>query len=212
MTSGGTAMMKDADRRQSASDRISATYGPPAGRAPAKAATAPAEAAPTMMPPRAPASGIDRMEVSGVGGGGAGLRAGTDDFKTADSGKLAVDIAQGIQKLRQSERVNERARMVQQVAGRPFVSYRGVWVDERFQGTEKLTKIKWGSEAFFRLVREQKDLQGAFALGERVVVVTARGQAVAVDPDDGVEKLGDDEVKSLFKDAAEAPKKDAGKK
>ena len=93
------------------------------------------------------------------------------------------------------------AAAVQEKAGHRFLNYRGIWVDERFQGTEKLTKIKWGSEAYFRLAREKTDLRDIFTLGQRLVVLTAKGQAVAVDADEGEEKLTDEAFKALFIDA-----------
>ena len=89
----------------------------------------------------------------------------------------------------------------QEKGGRRFVSYRSVWVDEKFDGTQRLVKIKWGSEAFFRLIRDRADVRDAFALGQRVVVVTARGQAVAVDADEGAETLSDADLKALFTDS-----------
>ena len=46
-------------------------------------------------------------------------------------------------------------------------------------------------------------MKDVLSLGQQVVVVTARGQAVAIDVDVGVEKLTDDEVKAIFKDAPE---------
>jgi len=99
-----------------------------------------------------------------------------------------------------------RARsQVQQKGGQQMVQYRGVWVDQRFQGTERLVKIKWGSEAFFRLAREHADLREMLSLGQRVVVQTVRGQAVAVDPEDGLTELSDEAAKAIFVEAAAVP-------
>ncbi|MBM4016872.1 MAG: VWA domain-containing protein [Planctomycetes bacterium] len=130
-----------------------------------------------------------------------GLRADEKDLRQAETGKTAIDIAQQIQRLRQSEQVAKAARKVQNRGGKTFVEYRGVWVDQAFEGTERLTRIKWGSEAFFRLAREKTELVGALGLGQRVVVITARGVGVAVDPDEGAEKLSDEELQGLFTDA-----------
>ena len=118
-----------------------------------------------------------------------------------DTGKTAVDVAQAIQRLRQAETASRDMKTVQQVqqkSSRQFANYRGVWVDQAFQGTEKLTKIKWGSAAYFRLVRERPELREALGQGERVVIVTIAGQAVAIDADQGAEELSDAEMKVLF--------------
>lgn len=84
-----------------------------------------------------------------------------------------------------------------------MVRYRGVWVDEAFEGSEELLKIKWGSDAYFKLVRERPELKDVLALGERVVVVTARGKALVFDAEKGAEALSDKALADLFQ-AAEA--------
>ena len=94
--------------------------------------------------------------------------------------------------------------MVQTRGGRQFVNYRGVWVDERFQGTEQVTKIKWASEAYFNLLRANPGLKDILSLGEQVVVVTAKGKAVAIDSEEGADKMTVDEAKALMTDVSEA--------
>jgi Ca-activated chloride channel family protein len=150
----------------------------------------------------------------GVGGGGppyasggsvAGFHAGKEDLREADTGAKAVDIAQNIQRLRQAENYGRDMRGVQNVqqrGNRQVANYRGVWVDDQFQGTEKVTKVRWGSNAYFRLARERTDLREIFGLGQRAVIVTARNQAVLVDADEGLEELDDAQMKALFTDLA----------
>jgi hypothetical protein len=137
-----------------------------------------------------------------------GVRAEAEDLRKADVGKTAVEIAQQIQRLRGAENAGKGTKgitTVQQRGGRTFANYRGVWIDQRFEGTERLTKIKWGSEAFFRLVHEGPGLKEILSLGQRVVVVTSRGQAIAVDADEGAEQLTDAQMKGLFADAPAKP-------
>jgi Ca-activated chloride channel family protein len=158
----------------------------------------------TALPPAAPAEEPNAQAAPDDRTHGyvtAGVRAEAEDLRKADTGKTAVDIAQQIQGLRQSEQVGRRLQKVQQRGSRQFADYRGVWVDQGFQGAERLVKIKWGSEAFFRLAREKADVRDALSQGQRVIVVTARGQAIAIDPDDGAEKLSDEEFKAIFTDA-----------
>jgi len=162
--------------------------------------------------PDAATNSLSRTEVTGVGGGGhesSGVRGNEKDLKEAQTGAKAVEIAQQVAKMKQAQSgtASAASRIVQKRGGREFVAYRGVWVDGKFEGTERLTKIKWGSEAFFRLVREHADLKEAFSLGQKVVVVTAKGQAVAVDPEDGLTELPDEAAKAIFTDAAAAPAK-----
>jgi len=192
------------------------------GKARPGAATAPEEPARFSGPaPAKPAGPAATPGMSSTGGvtaetaasawydvKGMAYKYDADALQREDTGKKAVEIATDIQKLRQAEGEKD-ARGIQRIqnrGGRQFVNFRGVWVDERFQGTEKITKVKWGSEIFFRLLRDKSELKDIFSIGQRLVVVTARGQAVAVDVDDGVEKLTDGEVKAIFTDAPE-PKK-----
>ncbi|MCX5672543.1 MAG: VWA domain-containing protein, partial [Planctomycetota bacterium] len=155
---------------------------------------------------KVPASGQEPAGKPAAQAGGMyyGVRADEDDLRRADSGKTAVEIAQQIQRLRGAENAGKGTKgvtTVQQRGGRAFANYRGVWVDQKFEGSERLTKIKWGSEAFFRLVREKPPLREILSLGQRVVVVTARGQAIALDVDEGAEQLTDAQMKELFTDA-----------
>ncbi|MGB3195288.1 MAG: hypothetical protein WBC39_08390, partial [Phycisphaerae bacterium] len=167
------------------------------------------------------------VPVIGIGGGGggggggppyasggsvAGFRAGEEDLKKADTGAKAVDIAQNIQRLRQAENYGRDMRGVQNVqqrGNRQVANYRGVWVDDQFQGTEKVTKVRWGSSAYFRLARERTDLREIFSLGQRAVIVTARNQAVLVDTDEGIEELDDAQVKAIFTDLEAPPDRPA---
>jgi len=161
-----------------------------------------ASAAPTETPT---AAGVGGGPPYASGGSVAGFRAGEEDLKKADTGAKAVDIAQNIQRLRQAENFGRDMRGVQNVqqrGNRQVANYRGVWVDDQFQGTEKVTKVRWGSSAYFRLARERPDLREIFSLGQRAVIVTARNQAVLVDTDEGVEELDDAQMKALFTDLA----------
>ncbi len=160
---------------------------------------------PAKPPTRAPAVRFHLVPGDGFGGSAStGVRAAKRFFEKAETGKTAVEIAQECQRLRRAETASRDLRGVQNVqhrAGRQFVNYRGVWVDERFAGDEKLTKVKWGSEAYFQLVRDRADMRAALSQGKRVVVVTARGQAVAVDTGSGLEELTGEQMKALFADA-----------
>ena len=53
-------------------------------------------------------------------------------------------------------------------------------IDYGAPGATSLT-VKWGSEAYFRIVRQKPDLAKALAQGKRVVVVVAKNQALRID-------------------------------
>ncbi|MGB2997149.1 MAG: VIT domain-containing protein, partial [Phycisphaerae bacterium] len=176
-----------AEQRSKAADRLESEFGA-LGRPPAPEGASPAEVPSSTAPAH--------IDVSG-------LRADADAFNDEQTGKRAVEIAQEIQRLRQAEnfaRDMRGAQNVQQRGKQQLVNYRGVWVDERFGGTERVTKVRWGSNAYFRLARERPDLRDIFTLGQQVVVVTARNQALLVDIEGGLEELSDAHVKELFTD------------
>ena len=172
---------------------------PESGRRPSTSQPTPAAESPRTQSP------AEKPAWQNAGGYSyAGVRAGAEEFEKADSGKTAVEIAQQVRRLRQAENASRDIKGLAKVQHRgnlTMANYRGVWVDQRFEGSERLTKIKWGSEAFFRLTREKPALKDVLSLGQRVVVVTARGQAVAIDADEGLEQLTDAQMKELFTDA-----------
>jgi Ca-activated chloride channel homolog len=156
--------------------------------------------------PVAPKASADSAHSAGPDAGAMAWNDAKEaDLEKAVAGKTAVDIAKGIMSLRQADgdKRTQSAKMVQNRGGRQFINFRGVWVDERFGGTETVTKIKWGSEAYFSLVRAKPELKDVLSLGEQVVLVTAKGKAVAIDSEDGVDKLTADEIKALMTDAPE---------
>ncbi len=180
----------DSNGSHRAAERLQSAYGFAVPAAPSRE--------PGVQPPA--------KSSSGAAGGAtdmAGISIDAVTFAKADTGATAVDIAQKIKQLREAQGARDtRGRQaVQEKGGRRFVSYRGVWVDEKFDGSQRLVKVKWGSEAFFRLTRDRAEIRDAFALGQRVVVVTARGQAVAIDADEGAETLSDADLKTLFTDS-----------
>jgi len=193
--------------KATAAKRVEKEFGPSmpgpqwSGRAGGDASSAKVPAAPPAEGARQTQSEKPDRDGTFFGEGPSGVRIEIEQLRQEEVGKTAIDIAQGIQRLREATKDAKGQAAVRQKGGRTFANYRGVWVDERFLGTEKLVKVKWGSEAYFRLLREHPGLRDIFSLGERIVLGTARGQAVAVDADEGAEKLSDDEMKALFTDA-----------
>jgi hypothetical protein len=62
---------------------------------------------------------------------------------------------------------------VKRAAGKTFYLREGVWTDAEFKADAGLpeTAIKFGSDEYFALLKQQPRLAEFFALGERVVVV-----------------------------------------
>ncbi|MBI3855926.1 MAG: hypothetical protein HY293_09585, partial [Planctomycetes bacterium] len=82
-------------------------------------------------------------------------------------------------------------------AGTRFFLYNDMWVDEKFQADADMTLVKFGSEAFFKLIEKAPQLLEAFKLGTRVVVTTAEGNVVAV-CGTGNETMSEAQLKQVF--------------
>ena len=118
-------------------------------------------------------------------------------FKDKD-GKAGVDVARRLRELKEVEQAGSpSAAAFRKAAGTRFVLYRGLWVDERFEAGAAVTSVKFGSDAYFRLLEKNPALMDAFKLGTDVVYVTADGKALVVS-DAGQEKLSDPEIDALF--------------
>ncbi|HZE98754.1 MAG TPA: VIT domain-containing protein [Planctomycetota bacterium] len=112
-------------------------------------------------------------------------------------GKAAVDVSRRLRELKEAEKAGGAVQAFRKAAGTRFFDYDGVWVDERFEAGATLTMVKFGSEAYFRLLEKAPTLVDALKLGTSVVYVTADGKALAV-ADSGEEKLSDVRIDALF--------------
>jgi Ca-activated chloride channel family protein len=118
-------------------------------------------------------------------------------FKDKD-GKAGVDVARRLRELKEMDRSTDAASSgFRKAAGTRFIQYRGVWVDERFQAEAAVTSVKFGSDAYFRLLEKQPALVDAFKLGTDVILMTNSGKAIIVG-DAGEEKLSDVQIDALF--------------
>lgn len=90
------------------------------------------------------------------------------------SGEEAVKTSQTIQGYKQSnapvDEVNEKHKdMVKTLHGKSFFLKGDVWVDTEYKGTEKVIKVKFGSEEYFDLIKDKK-LAKFLSAGEKVIV------------------------------------------
>jgi len=124
----------------------------------------------------------------------------------AESGQAAVQLAQQIAKLKGLANAdNSGYQSSRQAAGRAFYQVSGFWIDEKFDVPIQMTFVKWGSDAYFALVTAHLELKSVFALGTRVILVTADGKALVISDTSGAEKLTEQEVKDLFVAAPKPP-------
>jgi Ca-activated chloride channel family protein len=100
---------------------------------------------------------------------------------TQSFGQDAVEKAAGQGAMSQAEVVpslaaapGEDTQRVRVVGSRTFVLTDGVWVDTQFDPQQmRTTKVSFLSQDYFNLAAQSSELSGAFALGDRVIVVSS---------------------------------------
>src|SRR5439155_18789425 len=92
--------------------------------------------------------------------GGAGGAGGLNRVTGAD----AVSAAQAVQELK-NQSVLQKQRAVQYVGGQAFYQLGAAWVDARYTDRMPTITVKWGSDAYFQIVRQRPDLARALAQG-----------------------------------------------
>lgn len=76
-----------------------------------------------------------------------------------------------------------------------FVLRDGVWTDVRYKKTGTVLRVKPYSDAYFKLIELQPDLQESFSIGDRAIVA-GRDMAIELTPS-GVERLTDRDLAML---------------
>ncbi len=118
-------------------------------------------------------------------------------FKSKE-GKDAVATAARLRELKEEKGIGNLSKAVfRKAAGTRFALYRDLWVDERFGAEDKTLEVKFGSEAYFKLIEREPALIEALKLGPSVVYVTAKGRALVVGTV-GLETITDEQVAELF--------------
>jgi len=103
---------------------------------------------------------------------------------SSSEGKGAVAVSRATKKMKEQERGPSASDPVRVAAGRTYLFRDGGWIDsEALTNPGKQLKVKFLSKAYFELLQAKPELKAAFALGERVVVVVAKGKSVIVGPE-----------------------------
>jgi hypothetical protein len=92
--------------------------------------------------------------------------------------------------------VDMRATLTK-VGDKTFVKFRGYWVDTALKEGMETVKVKWGSDAYFALLRAMPELKKPLALGENVIVVI--GKKALIIGAEGKESLSEEEVREFTK-------------
>jgi Ca-activated chloride channel family protein len=121
-----------------------------------------------------------------------------EDFEKK-GGKSGVDAASYIRRLKEAERPDEgKMGLSKKASGVRFFEYRSIWVDERFDGGCEVTRVKFGSDAYFKILDRRPELVEMFKIGTSVLIVTAKGKALLIGSE-GEASLADSQVDALFR-------------
>lgn len=117
------------------------------------------------------------------------------------SGEGATKLAKENSEMRESRskdksRVDENALAFRKIGDQWYNRVGRFWVDERIDDATHITVIKYGSDAWFKLVDRCPDLRTALAADKNIAVLVKDGFAVIVAEDEGLEKISDDELKA----------------
>lgn len=97
---------------------------------------------------------------------------------SASAGQSAVEYSKDKEALRRAEKVSagggdSSQSQMRQAAGKTFYLREGVWTDSEFKAEDKLpvVTVKFASDEYFNLIKQEPKLADCFALDKRVVVV-----------------------------------------
>ncbi len=86
-------------------------------------------------------------------------------------GKAAVERSKALYHLKQSEQLGSAEYFVRQLGTKTFTFHNGWWIDDVATTAKKTVRVKYLSDAYFRLLEVNPDLKTYFALGEQVKVL-----------------------------------------
>jgi Ca-activated chloride channel family protein len=124
----------------------------------------------------------------GGGGGSSGVAGGARAPMPAmapvgGAGESGRRLSARLREMRQAERSGDVATAdVRFALGRGFAQRSGMWVDSRYRAGMRELRVRWGTAAYFAILRARPELAPALSLGERVTVTLDGERAVVVDP------------------------------
>jgi Ca-activated chloride channel family protein len=128
----------------------------------------------------------------GFNGGGQGRAAGAPPSSSpppptvapsGGAGEGGRNVSRRLREMREAERADAGgSRQSRFVQGRAFNEVGSAWVDSRYRRAMRLVRVRYGSEAYFELLRARPELRSVLALGQRVTVALDGRRAVSIEP------------------------------
>ena len=98
-----------------------------------------------------------------------------------DSGARAITMSKAIQDYKYRDNAANEIATVKHVGKKVFTLIDGRWIDNAFKKELKITAIQFGSDDYFKLLRDKPELKDFLALGAKVTVVLDDGTALVVE-------------------------------
>ncbi|HEY3450288.1 MAG TPA: VIT domain-containing protein [Myxococcales bacterium] len=132
-----------------------------------------------------------------VGSGGAPAPKPADVMAHAE-GKAGIGVSKATRQMQTETRAPDSSQPVRVAGDRTYVWRDGGWIDtQALENAGKQLKVKYLSAAYFALLSARPDLKAGLALGNRVVLVVAKGKTVVIAPNEGEEAA--DKVNAFLK-------------
>ncbi len=123
----------------------------------------------------------------------------------AQTGAAAVNLSRFVARLKSAGISAARegtpqspAAGVRAIAGKVFYRRGDAWVDSKYRAGMKTLSIRWGSDAYFRLIELRPGLKPWLMLGNKVVIVLAPDLALQIG-EKGLEHLSAGDVRKIRK-------------
>jgi len=115
----------------------------------------------------------------------------------AEEGESAVAVGKAISGMKDSNRVVDQSGYTRHAGEKTFVWQNGYYVDTSHKQSNKVLKIQYGSDAYFRLLELYPKAKTLLALGENVIFSLKSGTSVIID-NNGAKTVSDNKIKSFL--------------
>ena len=82
----------------------------------------------------------------------------------------AISASKSLQKMQTDAQIQDSATVIKQVKSKTFHLIKDVWVDSTHNPETKTTKIEFGGEKYFELLKKEQEIAKYLAIGKHVIV------------------------------------------
>ncbi len=126
-------------------------------------------------------AGISDRPTRALGGLYARRGAGESSAMRENSGANAIAMSQAIQDYKGRDNIANEIATVKHAGKKVFTLIDGRWIDNAFKKEMKTIRVRFGSDEYFKLLKDKPELKDYLALGAKVTVVLDDGTALVVE-------------------------------